>query len=177
MEPLEAAVREKVRLEKTWKMYQTRARLIGFGMFSMWALWLLDRHTSFQPFRGLSIGPYRVLDLLALAYLVGFGVTMFPSKRERKTWAQLTLLELRISEDIQTFIKKLDSLRRSGIFEFINNPTFRYWVPLYREFQRLGIDVPAPVEERFARLDRNRLDIFWAPVRRERQLKALKSVE
>lgn len=174
MEPLEIAVREKVRLEKAWKKYETRERLIGIGMFSMWALWLLDRHTSFQPLRGLSIGLFRVLDLLALAFIIMFALTMFPSKRERETWAQLAVLEFRISADVKKFAEKLDSLRSLGIFEIINNPTFRYWVPLYREFQRLGIDVPPPVEERFARLDRNRLDFFWAPVRRERKQLKLK---
>lgn len=177
MEPLETAVREKIRLEKVWNKYKTLDSLGAIWALLVAALLVFDLYSSFHPLRELSIGWLHANDLLLLSGFLNLGFAAFPSKRERETWAQLTVLEFRISADVKKLAEKLDSLRHIGIPEIINNPTFRYWVPLYREFQRLGIDVPPPVEERFARLDRNRLDIFWVPVRRERQLKALKSVE
>ena len=177
MEPLETAVHEKVKLQNVWKRYQKRGAFFGIWLILVAGLLIVDRYSTFHPFRNISIGWVNVTDILLLAGFVSFVFDIFPSRGERETWAQLFVLGYRISADVKEFAEELDSLRSVGRARLFDNPTFRYWVPLYREFQRLGIDVPAPVEERFARLDRNRLNFFWAPVRRERQLKALKSVE
>lgn len=169
MEPLETAVHEKVRLEKVWNKYRTLDTLGAIWTLLVAALLVFDLYSSFQPLRELSIGWLHLNYLLLLSGFLNLGFATFPSKRERETWAQLRVLEFQISGDVKKFAEELDSWRSLGYARLSENPTFRYWVPLYREFQRLGIDVPAPVEERFARLDRNRLNFFWAPVRRERQ--------
>lgn len=169
MEPLETAVREKVLLERAWKRYKTLHLFVLAWLVILVSILLFDLHSTFHPLRELSFGRFRAGDLLSLAAFVTLGFRIFPSKGERETWAQLRVLEFQISEDYKKFNDELESLGSAGMGEILENSTFRYWVPLYREFQRLGIDVPPPVEERFARLDRNRLNFFWAPVRRERQ--------
>jgi hypothetical protein len=177
VDSLETVNYERDLLENAWKKYRTLRVFALVWLALLGSLLLSVGYLPLDPLSGLSIGWFRTVDLLLCAAFVTLGFSAFPSKGERETWAQFVVLEFRISKDLQKFADKLESLGSAGMGEILENPTFRYWVPLYREFQRLGIDVPAPVEERFAKLDRNRLDIFWAPVRRERQLKALKSVE
>lgn len=168
MESLGSEKSEKQQLEKTLKKYESFNSFGVIWLILVIVITLASRYSAFSDIFVVSFNGINLFDMLPITGFVALGFAMFPTKGEREAWAKLAVLKLQDSGDSPRLLAEINSESQPVYQDITSNPTFRYWVPLYREFRRLGIDVPGPIEERFARLDRNRLNLFWAPVRRER---------
>lgn len=116
-----------------------------------------------------------VLDFVDFYFLcfvlAGFVVLMLPPKRFRESRARLLALDYRETRDSAAIDALVENSRyeKRNLYSFWANYTGQYWVPLYEELRRYGVEFPASLESKFRQIDKNPFNIMWAPIRRERR--------
>ena len=105
----------------------------------------------------------------------GFAVLLLPPKRFRESPAKLLALDYRETGDSAAIDALVENSRyeKRNRYSFWANYTGQYWVPLYEELRRYGVEFPASLESKFRQIDKNPFNLLWAPIRRERSQRGM----